>query len=476
MITWADKLADRASLGPVAGRAKPRAAGHRVVLAAALSATVTTALCLWLACAFQDDFSVYLAGARDLFSGTLYTHAGFEGDLFTYPPFAALMFVPLGLLPGTIPAQVVWALLNEAALLALLAIALKAVRPDLPGRSRRLSALALTAPALLLDPVLLAVRHGQVDIVITLLVVWDLASTRRLGTRTVPLGVATGLAAAIKLTPLIFIPYLILTRRFKAACWCAGTFAAAEAVAFAVAPGVSKAYWTGYVFDYQRIGGSSGLHGLLGLLAPTNQSILAALARFSHAPVPSEPLWALTGAVAGLGVVLAAQVHARWSRFLGIALCAVTGLLISPVTWTHHMIWVLPLAVWLWASPARPWWGRYAATATAVLFWISPIWWVPGQGSAPLHENAWQLIAANSFFLWMCLLFTACAVSLPRRPRTVSRPGPADRRAESRMPETDCPGRSAEEVGRGFRRSAAGARAGRGSARWTRPSATSRPG
>ncbi|HEY1704786.1 MAG TPA: hypothetical protein VGG75_34235 [Trebonia sp.] len=110
MITWADKLADRASLDPVAGGAKTRAAGHRVVLAAALSAAVTTALCLWLACAFQDDFSVHMAGARDLLSGTLYTHAGFEGDLFTYPPFAALMFVPLGLLPGTIPAQVVWAL------------------------------------------------------------------------------------------------------------------------------------------------------------------------------------------------------------------------------------------------------------------------------------------------------------------------------------------------------------------------------
>jgi alpha-1,2-mannosyltransferase len=324
------------------------------------------------------------------------------------------MFVPLGMLPGAVPAQIVWALLNEAALLALLVITLKAVRPDLPARSRRLRALALTAPALLLDPVLLAVRHGQVDIVIALLVAWDLASARKLGKSTVPLGAATGLAAAIKLTPLIFIPYLVLTRRSRAACWCAGTFAAAEAAAFAVAPGVSWAYWTGYVFDYQRIGGSSGL---LGLLGTTSQSILAALARLSHAPVPSGPLWAVTGAVAGLGVVLAVRVHARWSPFLGIMLCAITGLLISPVTWTHHMIWVLPAALWLGTSADRPRWGRPAAAFTVVLFWSMPVWWVPDTGAAALRENGWQLVAGNAFFLWMCLLLAACALSLPLRGR-----------------------------------------------------------
>jgi Glycosyltransferase family 87 len=90
--------------------------------------------------------------------------------LFTYPTFAALVFVPLAWLPSTTAAQVVWALLNEAALLALLTIAIRAVRPDLPRRSGRRWALGLAAPSLLLDPVLLAVRHGQVDILITLLV------------------------------------------------------------------------------------------------------------------------------------------------------------------------------------------------------------------------------------------------------------------------------------------------------------------
>jgi alpha-1,2-mannosyltransferase len=389
-------------------------AEHRAALAAALSVTLVTAICLWLACSYQDDFNVYLEGAHGLFSGALYSHATQRGDLFTYPPFAALLFVPLGCLPGMTAAQVLWALLNEAALVGLLTIVIRAVRPDLPRRSRRLWALGLSAPAFFLDPVLLAIRHGQVDILITLLILWDLTGDRRIGTRTVPPGVATGLAAAIKLTPLIFVPYLVLTRRFKAAWRCIGTFGAAEAVAFAISPGASEAYWTRYLFDYKRVGGSLGLQGLF---APTNQSLLATLARINHGAVSSGPLWTVTGVVGVLGLVLAAYVHFHWSPFLGVALCATTGLLISPVTWTHHMIWVVPVAVWLGTSPDRPRWGRQAAAFTTVLFWSAPIFWVADQGEGSLHESGWQLIAGNSFFLWMVLLLAACAASMFRGTR-----------------------------------------------------------
>ena len=287
---------------------------------------IATGASVWLACSYQDDFHVYLTGAHGLFSGALYSQST-RGDLFTYPPFAALAFVPLAWLPSTTTAQVVWALLNEAAVLALLTVVLRAVRPDLPGRSRRRWALGLAAPALFLDPVLLAVRHGQVDILITLLVLWDLAGTRRLGAATVPQGVATGLAAAVKLTPLIFVPYLLLTRRGKAAWRSLGTFAVAEAVAFAISPGASMTYWTRDLLDYKRVGGSLGLQGLF---APTNQSLLGALARASHGTVSPGPQWTLAGVLGVLGVALAVYVHFRWSPFLGVALCATRRACWSP--------------------------------------------------------------------------------------------------------------------------------------------------
>jgi alpha-1,2-mannosyltransferase len=403
---------------PPSGRAKAWVAEHRAALAAALSITLVTALCLWLACSYQDDLHVYMAGAHDLFSKALYTHATSRGDLFTYPPFAALLLLPLEWLPSTTAAQVAWALLNEAELLALLASVIRAVRPDLPRRSRRLWALGLSAPALFLDPVLLAIRHGQIDILITLLVVWDLIAARKLGRRTVPQGVATGLAAAIKLTPLIFVPYLVFTRRRKAAWRCLGAFAAAEAVAFVISPGASKAYWACDLFDYKRVGGS---FGLLGLFAPANQSLLGTLARINHGAVSAVLLWTVAGVLGVLGVALAACVHFRWSPFLGVTLCATTGLLISPVTWTHQMIWIVPVVVWLGTSPDRPRWGRWAAACTTVLFWSVPIFWVAGKGTGPLHENGWQLIAGNSFSLWMVLLLVACAAAMLRGIRLASR-------------------------------------------------------
>lgn len=404
---------------PAASRAKAWAAGHRAILAATLSSVMlATALCLWLAFSYQDDFHVYMAGAHDLFSGALYTRST-RGNLFTYPPFAAVLFLALGWIPSTTAAQVVWALVNEAALLALLIVVIKAVRPELPRWPRRLWALGLLALALLLDPVLLAVRHGQVEIPLALLIVWDLAGTRRLGpgslgTGTVPQGVATGLAAAVKLTPLIFVPYLVLTRRGKAAWRCVATFLLAEAVSFAISPGASKAYWIHDMFDYKRVGGSLGL---LGLFAPTNQSLLGTLARINHEAVSSGPLLTAEGALGAAGVLLAVCAHFRWSPFLGVALCATTGLLISPVTWEHHMVWVVPVVIWLAASPDRPRWGRPAAALTTLLFWSAPIFWVAGHGTEPLHEDGWQLIAGNSFFLWMVVLLVACAATMPWCPR-----------------------------------------------------------
>jgi alpha-1,2-mannosyltransferase len=399
------------------GTARAWVAGHRAALGAALSITLVTTLCLWFACSYQDDFHVYLAGARGLFAGDVYSQST-RGELFTYPPFAALFFAPLQRLPSTTAAQVVWALLNVAALVGLLTVSIGAVRPDLARRSKRLWALGLAAPALFLDPVLLALRHGQVDVLVTFLVVWDLTGARRTGRRVVPLGVATGLAAAIKLTPLIFVPYFVLARRSKAAWRCVGTFVVAQAVAFTVAPGASRTYWTHDLFDYKRVGGYLGVQGLY---APTNQSLLGTLARVDHGAVSPGTLWAAAAVLGLLGVALAAHVERHWSPMLGAALCATTGLLVSPVTWTHQMIWVVPVVVWLALSPDRPKWGRAAGVCTTVLFWVAPIWWVPGQGSAPLRESGLQLVAGNSFFLWMVLLLVACAASMYGRTRAVAR-------------------------------------------------------
>ena len=114
---------------------------------------------------------------------------------------------------------------NLAALIGVLVLSVRLVRPSLDSVSTWRLALALSLPALLLNPVLITIGFGQVNLFVTFLVMWDLLSDRRIGKRQMPLGVATGLAAAVKLTPLLFVPYLLLTRRWRGALTCVLTFA-----------------------------------------------------------------------------------------------------------------------------------------------------------------------------------------------------------------------------------------------------------
>ena len=103
-----------------------------------------------------------------------------------------------------------------------------------------------------------------------------------------------------------------------------------------------------------RLQASGRVPGPARAATAPNQTFLGALARASHGTVSPGPQWTLAGVLGVLGVALAVYVHFRWSPFLGVALCATAGLLVSPVTWTHHMIWVLPAAVWLGAAPGGP--------------------------------------------------------------------------------------------------------------------------
>jgi alpha-1,2-mannosyltransferase len=100
---------------------------------------------------------------------------------------------------------------------------------------------------------------------------------------------------------------------------------------------------------------------------------------------------------------------------LGLLVCATTGLVISPVTWTHHLVWVVPAIIWMATGADLPRHGRRIAVAAVLLFLASPIWWVPNNHHRELHENAWQLVAGNSFFLAMCGFLIGVALMLALR-------------------------------------------------------------
>jgi hypothetical protein len=296
-----------------------------IAVAGFLSVAAALALALAEASGHQLDFDIYRMGATQVAGRHLYSTRvripGMHGPgmRFTYPPFAALMFWPFTWLSVS-GGQFGWAIFNVIVLAAIATVTLHTLRPD--WSYQRIGVIVAVAlfPALRLSPALLTLDLGQVNLFIALLVLVDLTCVVGVRTHALPRGVLVGIAAAIKLTPLIFIPFLLLTRQFRAACTAVGTFLLCSLLAAVVAPHSSALYWTQDVFDYRRSG---------NLMYISDQNAHSALQRLLG--VPPSPLLAgaLTLALAAGGLAVATWAYRASSPMLGILLCATTGLVPS---------------------------------------------------------------------------------------------------------------------------------------------------
>ena len=206
------------------------------------SAAVVAISFLWYSANEPEmDFRVYRMGGRHVFGSGLYSsqievlgrHLS-----FTYPPLSALLFWPISHL-SVFAGQVLWDALNLAALVALIAVSIAAARSRRLASSDWRTALTLLLPvALLLYPVRSDLALGQINIVLVLMIVADLTTGLSWRSRSFPHGVLVGLAAAVKLTPLVFIPYLVASRQWRAARNATLTFVLVTGALFTVPPGV----------------------------------------------------------------------------------------------------------------------------------------------------------------------------------------------------------------------------------------------
>jgi alpha-1,2-mannosyltransferase len=411
-------------------------AARRRLLAALAVASVagTLAVAIADASSHQIDFDIYRMGGANFLGAHLYDlrlpralmPGGQRGMHFTYPPFAALLFWPFAQLP-VYAGQVIWALINVLLLGVLVAVSIRLVRPQWPTRRLlTVSAIAMF-PAVRLSPDGLTLTLGQVNVLIAVLVLADLGFVLRAGQRTVPRGVLLGIAAAVKLTPLIFIPFLLLTRQFRAAAIAASAFAVCSLGLLALTPRSSAAYWTRYIFDSKRVG---------NMLYISDQNLHSALQRMLGGPVPATLLAAATLLFGIGGLAVATWAYRVSSPMLGILLCAATGLIVSPVSWSHHYVWVVPVLVWLALGPDRPRGGAWWALAVAVLFLADPIWQVPDQQSG--YGGPLVLLTGNSYFLAAVAFLILAAVLLWRRqsaPGLANTHGPAQTPASQPAPE-----------------------------------------
>ena len=372
------------------------------------------AVLTWLASAawFRLDEAVYLLGAHHLGDGRLY-QVGLPTVPhlpFTYPPAAALAFWPLAALPD-LAARACWALVQVGSLLALIGLSLRAAAPGADARRTWLWAAVLCGPAYLLDPVRLTIYFGQVNLVLAAVVLADLTVPVRVGRVTLPRGVLIGLAGAVKLVPLIFVPFLALTGRLRAAAWAAGSFLAATAAAALVTPDASWSYWTRHVRDAARVG-EPGFF--------LNQSLLGVADRAVHHHLAAGTAAVAEVAVAVAGLLVARAAHRAGSPFLAVVACAATGLLASPISWQHHAVWVVPALVWLAVAPDRPAGGPVVAAVGFALVWWSPL---EQTGGPPgwRHLHGWtQVAGASTFLLVVAGLAGTATLAVLRRRRGLS--------------------------------------------------------
>jgi alpha-1,2-mannosyltransferase len=356
----------------------------------------------------EVDFEVYSMGARHVFTGHLYTsYLAFPREPFTYPPIAAVLFIPFTL-AARVTAQTIWAAISTMLLMGFLYCSLRAVRPSWQGSDVVLWSLILAFPTMLLDPIYKTFTFGQINILLALLILADLSSIYFVKKHTIPIprGFMTGVAAALKLTPLIFVPFLFATKQIRAACVALITFSACGIVMLIAAPSESWSYWTKYVFDAHRVGGTIYI---------SNQSLRSTIYRFSHGHASEGLLVLLVLLVGIVGLSTSAWAYRSSSHLLGVLVCAVTGLLVSPITWAHHLVWVVPIILWLALAHDRPAYGRIWATLAAAWFWYAPIWRIPHGHHVELHDTLAQLMLGNSYTLAMLLFVGGMIIMLALR-------------------------------------------------------------
>ena len=408
---------------PGRGSGTPAARPPRLVAAArAVASSPVVAVLGWLALLvpaywslvdergqwlFKLDSFVYYEAVRQwLDGGDLYSWYANPGQHlwpFTYTPLAAWVISPLTWMSYQqatvllIVATPLCAAVTAYAVLRRLAVA--------PRMARSLAPWLALIGVIALEPFPKTMEYAQVNAILMALVAVDLFLVPE---RSRWRGVLSGLAAAIKLTPAVAILVLLARREWRAAATMAGSAVGLTLLAALAAPAESWEFFTSAMWDPGR----AGFADYSG-----NQNLKGAIAR----GLP-EAAWNLTWAVCSLLAVVAAWfLCRRLDRLRGadraaggtgqddglvlslqISVVMVLGLLISPISWSHHWVWCLPVlmsvtaATWRWRSTAL----GVVDVAGCLVFVLAMQWWFPEQNHVEQNWPAWAKAVGSSYTWW----------------------------------------------------------------------------
>jgi alpha-1,2-mannosyltransferase len=372
-----------------------------LVVAAAVAPLVHT----WLTNADDQrlvDLDVYRTGGQMLLDGRpVYDYFTPAPQLlpFTYPPIAAMLAVALAEMSWD-TAQWVW----TAGIFVALAVTVwfsfrQALRKHVPW----VFAFLMVACAYLM-PIRDQVRFGQVDILLVALCVADCVARRPWW----PRGFLIGLATAVKLTPGVFLIYLLVTRQWRTLAMAVFAAAVLTLLPFAVIPQDAAEFWFSALLDPQRLGANA---------ATTNQSIRGMLIRLYLPDLATSAIWIVIVAVVGwYGFRGARDAYKANDPITAVALVGLMAVLLSPVAWIHHLAWVVVVLGAIVGDGRDP--VRLRVAAGVWLFYVVPVpWWGVSLKAAEIPGVSPVLgkIVQNGFGLGALALVWLLVSWLPKR-------------------------------------------------------------
>ncbi len=363
-----------------------------VVACVGAFATVTSVLSSYWELGLLDA-QVYRMGGRAMLDGVPLYETAYPWDSlpFTYTPFAAMLFVPL--------AAAGWSggalLLSALSVASVMRVAQLACRLASAGRFVWLPPLPMVAVCAVVTswPIRSTLEYGQINLIIMALVVEDLVGVGRKWRWS---GLLLGLAAGIKLTPLIFLTLLVARRQWRQSFVAIAAFIGTVVIGFTVQPASAWTYWSIKVFDSSRIGDS---------LNVSNQSISGMIARWAGAPLPI--LWAIASFAV---VLLAAWLGARlWDNdrpLDALLIVAIGGLLVSPISWSHHWVWLVPSAIVL-AAPQDTERGDARVFRAALFVLVVVMGSIRVQSLVPHTDPVWTVLHPSDWLAGNLLVVLA---------------------------------------------------------------------
>ncbi|WP_330183625.1 glycosyltransferase 87 family protein [Nocardia sp. NBC_01503] len=406
-------LADPAEKPTSAPRGSSLTRQQKKLLVIAVALFVVSALVSYFAHFWHGyiDLQVYRNGARawlddkDLY-GPMPPVYGL-GLPFTYPPLAALFFAPLALMPLALSE---WAVLivSILSLAITLWVVLDRLRPQLARANRLAIVIGALAILQLAEPIRQTYGFGQINLVLMAAITLDCLARKPFW----PRGMLIGIAVSVKLTPGGYLLYFLLRKDWKGAATLVLSTIGAVAVGFALFPHDSVQYWFHTLSDTGRIGPP---------WYAGNQSLKGFAYRLGVSDSAATLIWVLLS-------VLAVALAAIWMKRLisvgadAAALMVNAGavLLVSPVSWSHHWVWIAPVLIVVADAIAN---GRRSpaflgATGLAViLFAIGPQWLLPHDRDRELTWAWWQQIIGSSYVLFTLALFVVAVLTYHPRPK-----------------------------------------------------------